>query len=309
MIPTRLELARLPTPTRRLPRLSSELGLDLWAKRDDLTGLGLSGNKVRKLEFLLADAKRQMATVVITTGGIQSNHCRATAVAARQLGLRPVLLLRGEDPGIPDGNLLLDRLLGAELHWCTAGEYRHHRDERMQELAELIEAQGERPYIIPEGGSNALGAQAYVEAADEIRGLGFEHVFVAVGSGGTVAGLAMAGLEGHVHGIAVCDDEASFRARVEHIHREAGAATVAPRGWRIDDRFRGEAYGVASAEVWGTIASVARSEGLLLDPTYTGKAMHALVSEARAGRIGGRVLFWHTGGAFGLFGRGAEVPV
>ncbi len=304
----RLRLARLPTPTEPLERLSAMVGVELWVKRDDLTGLGLSGNKVRKLEFLLADAQRQGANVVITTGGIQSNHCRATAVAARMLGMRPVLLLRGEDPGVPDGNLLLDRLLGAEIHWCTADEYRHRRDERMLALAQQARAAGERPYVVPEGGSNGLGAQAYASAAEEIRDGDFDHLFVAVGSGGTVAGLAMAGLRAHVHGIAVCDDEASFRARVDHIHREAGGGAVDPRVWSIDDRYRGEAYGVAGSEVWATIALVARTEGLLLDPTYTGKAMHALLGEANIGRISGRVLFWHTGGAFGLFGRGAEVP-
>ena len=308
MTPPRLRLAQLPTPIQHLERLSADLGVELWAKRDDLTGMGLSGNKVRKLEYLLADAQQQGATAVVTTGGIQSNHCRTTAVAARMLGLRPVLLLRGEDPGVPDGNLLLDRLLGAEIQWCSADAYRDRRDEIMQAIAQRLRDEGERPYVVPEGGSNGLGALAYAAAADEVRDGGFDHIFVAVGSGGTVAGLAMADLEAHVHGIAVCDDAASFTARVEHIHRDAGATTVDPAGWSIDDGYRGEAYGVAGPEVWGTIALMARREGLLLDPCYTGKAMHALVSEVRAGQVTGRVLFWHTGGAFGLFGRGAELP-
>ncbi|MEZ4242111.1 MAG: pyridoxal-phosphate dependent enzyme, partial [Myxococcota bacterium] len=159
--PARLRLARAPTPLERLERLSAETGLDLWVKRDDLTGLGLSGNKVRKLEFLLADAVRGGADTVITTGGVQSNHARATAVACRRLGLRPVLLLRGEPPAVPDANLLLDQLLGAELHWCTPDEYRTSRNQRMDALAEAARARGERPYVVPEGGSNGLGALGY----------------------------------------------------------------------------------------------------------------------------------------------------
>jgi D-cysteine desulfhydrase len=308
MPPARLELARLPTPLQPLERLSARLGVELWVKRDDLTGLGLSGNKVRKLELILAEALAQGADTVITTGGIQSNHCRATAVAARMLGLRPVLLLRGEDPGLPDGNLLLDRLLGAEIHWCTAAEYRDQRDAIMARVAQSLAARGARPWVIPEGGSNALGAQAYAAAGRELGDRHFDHIVVAVGSGGTVAGLSMAGLDARVHGIAVCDDRAYFEARVRALHRAAGAGEVDPTGWCIDDRYRGEAYGVAGPEVWQTITTVARTEGLLLDPTYTGKAMHGLFGEVSAGRMLGRVLFWHTGGAFGLFGRGGELP-
>src|SRR5690348_8348669 len=131
----RCALARLPTPLVPLRRLSRALGVDLWCKRDDLTGVGLTGNKVRKLEVLLGDALAKGATTVVTTGGIQSNHARATAVAARQLGLRPVLLLRGEPPAVPESNLLLDQLLGAEIHWCTPDEYRTSRNERMAGIA------------------------------------------------------------------------------------------------------------------------------------------------------------------------------
>jgi len=297
-------LARLPTPLHPLPRLSEILGIELWVKRDDLTGFGLSGNKVRKLEYLFAEAESMGADTVLTTGGIQSNHCRATAVAARQRGLRPVLLLRGEDPGIPDGNLLLDSLLGAEVHWCTPDAYRHRRDALLAELAAGVKAAGGVPYIIPEGGSNAVGSRGYLQAVDELD-MDFDHLFVAVGSGGTLAGLAMSAVAGRVHGIAVCDDAATFEARVRSIALEAGRPT--PANWWVDDRYRGPAYGVATPEIWDDIRLVARTEGLLLDPCYTGKAMHALCEQARAGQIAGRVLFWHTGGAFGLFGRGAEV--
>jgi D-cysteine desulfhydrase len=313
-----LPLAQLPTPLVPLRRLSQAFGIELWCKRDDLTGLGLSGNKVRKLGFLLRQAVEQGCDTVITTGGLQSNHCRATAVAARQLGLRPVLLLRGALPEVPDANLLLDRLLGAELHLCTPEVYRNHRDERMAELAEQVRARGGRPYIIPEGGSNGLGALGYVQAAAELRTQqphDFEGSWVAVGSGGTVAGLALgfAGSGEQVVGVPVCDDRAWFAPRVCAIAAEAtalGAPALPPegQGWSLLDGYQGPAYAVAEPAVWETIALVARTEGLLLDPVYTGKAMHALRCEAAAGRLRGRWLFWHTGGAFGLFGRGAELP-
>lgn len=312
----RLDLARLPTPVHPLPRLSAAVGAELWVKRDDLTGLGLSGNKVRKLELLLAEALARGATTVLTTGGIQSNHCRATAVAARQLGLRPVLLLRGEPPVAPDGNLLLDQLLGAELRWCDAAAYRDRRDDLLQELAAEAAARGEVPYVIPEGGSNGLGAVGYALAAAELAAQeprGFDVIAVAVGSGGTLAGLAAGPSPGPVRGFAVCDDRDTFTRRAAAIADDGarlGLSRLPAPGaaWDVLDAYRGEAYGVASPEVWDTIARVARLEGLLLDPVYTGKAMHGLLCELAAGRAGRRALFWHTGGVYGLFGRGAEVP-
>lgn len=299
-----VSLARLPTPIEHLQRASDALGIELWVKRDDLTGFGLSGNKVRKLEFLLADAIAKGADTVLTTGGIQSNHCRATALAARRLGLRPVLLLRGEDPGVPEANLLLDRLVDAEVHWCTPEQYRSSRNALLQKLAATVLERGGVPYVIPEGGSNAIGSRAYVAAVGELD-RAFDHTFVAVGSGGTLAGLAMSPIPGTVHGIAVCDDTETFERRVRDIAAETDAAL--PADWHVDDRYRGPAYGVATPEIWDDIRFAARTEGLLLDPCYSGKAFHALCAEARAGRLSGRVLFWHTGGAFALFGRGAEV--
>jgi len=308
-------LARLPTPLVRLARLSADLDIDLWCKRDDLTGSALSGNKVRKLEWLLGAAVAAGADTILTTGGIQSNHARATAIAARQLGMRPILLLRGADPGVPEANLLLDRLVGAEIHWCTAEEYRR-RDALLDALADDVKAAGGVPYVIPEGGSNGLGALGYVAAAEELAeedGRRFDGMVCAVGSGGTLAGLAMGPDRGPVHGIAVVDDRATFAPRVEAIAleaREHGAPPLGAEGdrWSVVDGYQGPAYGVATPEIWDTIAWAARTEGLVLDPVYTGKAMHALRCEVRAGRWGGRLLFWHTGGAYGLFGRGSEIP-
>ena len=296
------ELARLPTPEQPLRRLSVEVGAELWVKRDDLTGFGLSGNKVRKLDRLLGEALEQGADTVITCGGLQSNHCRATAIACRQLGLEPVLLLRGlAESQRTRANLLLDRLMGATLHSCTADEYRHARNERMHELADALRAKGKRPYIVPEGGSNLLGALAFRDAAQELT-QAYDRIVVAVGSGGTLAGLALAPVT-EVIGMAVCDDAAYFEARVRDI---VGDTPLRARRWWVDDRYKGPAYGVATPEIWASIRRMARLEGLLLDPCYTGKALHGVLEECRRGAYPGRTLFWHTGGAFALFDEPGE---
>ena len=300
-----MKLARLPTPLEPMPRFSAWLGADVWVKRDDLTGLELSGNKVRKLERLLDDAEAQGADTIITCGGLQSNHCRATAAACRRRGLRPVLLLRGDIAAVPASNHLLDVLYGADLHECSPAEYSLQRDAIMAVLAGWHEGHGHRPYLIPEGGSNAIGSAAYTDALDELGDEMFDGVYVAVGSGGTLAGLAMGRDVGPVTGVAVCDDVSYFEAKVAAIAAETGKP-VHDR-WQVMDTYKGPAYGVADEATWEAIRVVARTEGLLLDPVYTGKAMAALIGEVRAGRAGGRLLFWHTGGAFGLFDRGAEI--
>jgi len=316
-----LPLARLPTPLHRLDRLSAEVGCELWVKRDDLTGFGLSGNKVRKLDLLMADAVDRGADTVVTCGGLQSNHCRATAVAARQLGMKPVLLLRGERPDVSDSNLLLDDLLDAEVELCTPEVYRDHRGSRMEAMAEALRSAGRKPYVIPEGGSSGLGSLGFARAASEVleqlphsmewSDTPFDAVFVAVGSGGTLAGLAMGPELGPIRGVAVCDDRDTFVSIVQRIGREAerlGALPLPEPGarWDVLEAYRGPSYGIAESSTWATIRRVARSEGLFLDPVYTGKAFDGMLQEIAAGRVGGRVLFWHTGGAFGLFGRGAE---
>lgn len=310
-----LSLARLDTPLAPLRRASARLGAEIWVKRDDLTGAALSGNKVRKLDFLMADALAQGAHTVLTTGRIQSNHARATAVAARQLGLKPVLLLAGTPPRTPSSNLLLDALLGAEVHWTDDAGYRD-RDRLLAELA------ADRPgsYIIPEGGSNALGSLGYARAGAELAaqalamGVGFDTILVPTGSGGTLAGLAAAGLHATVLGVAVCDDRATFRARVAGIGEELaqkGWGRIPPpgEGWDVLEGFVGRGYALSRPEELAEAARLAREEGLFLDPVYTGKSWFAMVESLRRdpGCFGRRILFWHTGGLFGLFGREAEL--
>lgn len=311
-----LDLARLPSPLQPLIGPSKRLGAEIWVKRDDLTGLGLSGNKVRKLDYLLADAVAQGADCVITTGGIQSNHCRATAVAARMVGLRPVLLLRGQPPSNGwDGNLLIDGILGAEIHWITPEQYTR-RDELMSEHAARLAAAGATPYVISEGGSNAVGALGFVRAGQELAaqataaGVEFDTVISATGSGGTLAGLAMSGLSAQVLGVAVCDDRGHFRDRVEQIADEAERfdLRLPQTGWDVLDGFVGRGYALSAPEELRSQIALARQTGLLLDPVYTGKAWFALeqILRDQPRALGRRILFWHTGGLFGVFGRGQE---
>lgn len=318
----RLRLARLPTPIERLDRLSARLGVDLWVKRDDLTGGAEGGNKVRKLEWLCAEARARGADTLVTCGGIQSNHCRATALVARRLGMESVLLLRTADttadPGW-EGNVLVDRILGARIVLVTPEEYRD-RAARLAAEAESCTRAGRRPYVIPEGGSSATGVLGYVMAAEEIAGQlaacggPFDTIAYACGSGGTGAGLAI-GARAHLGGVrtvgfAVCDDRAYFERTILGIAAEASDRFGLPpvAAVEIDDRYKGIAYAVNRPEELARIRAVAREEGLLLDPVYTGKAIHGLLSELERDRFayGRRVLFVHTGGVYGLFAKGRE---
>lgn len=313
MFPT-LSLARLPTPLQHLRPTSERLGVDVFIKRDDLTGAGMSGNKVRKLERLLADVRTTGVTTVLTTGGTQSNHCRATAIACRQLGLMPRLLLRGTEPPRDtwDGNLLMCGILGADIRW-TAPDCATPRGALLDAWANELRAAGEVPLVIPEGGSNALGSAAFADAAQELRtqlddqGVCPSAIVVPVGSGGTLAGLAMGGLPAPVLGIAVCDDQATFRARVQHI--AAGALPPpGPTTWDVIDGFQGQGYALTTPEELKIQVRFARETGIFLDPVYTGKcwvAIESLVAH-NPDVLGSSIVFWHTGGIFGLFGRGHE---
>jgi D-cysteine desulfhydrase len=321
--PDRVSRARLPTPVEPMARLSQKLGVELLVKRDDLTGSALSGNKIRKLEFLFAEARAQGADTVITCGGEQSNHCRATAIAAAQLGLSSYLLLRTDDPAKPpavEANILLDKLVGAEVRWVSRAEYAR-RAELFPVVAEELRARGKKPYAIPEGGSNALGAWGYVRCVEELAHdltAGPVTLVYAAGSGGTGAGLILGvkllGLPWRVVGVNVCDDEAYFRRVIGEI------VEAAIDRWKLDVKFSrseieirdgyvGIGYAKSRPEELATIRDVARAEGIVLDPVYTGKAFHGLTRElAKDDRqFGSRIVFVHTGGIYGLFPKAAEL--
>lgn len=329
VFPERVRLARLPTPIEPLHRLSKELGIGLYAWRDDLTGFAESGNKIRKLEFLLAEALRQGATTLITCGGPQSNHARATAVAARRMGLGVSLVVRGTPDGKWDrgGNFFLDRLYGATLSLVPYEKYRAAGgvyDPFLASRAEALRAEGERPYVIPEGGSCALGALGYAAAVEEmlagwrvVAGTDApDSIFLALGSGGTYAGLHVglerAGLSAsRLHAVNVCDDACYFEKRIrglfEELARERGIEVEDP-SVRIWDGYVGSGYSLASDEDLREYARVARAEGLLLDPCYTGKAFRGMVAEIRKdpSRFGRKVLFLHSGGGFATFSYQAQ---
>jgi D-cysteine desulfhydrase len=321
--PKRISQARLPTPVEPLHRVSHELGLQFLVKRDDLTGAALSGNKIRKLEFLLAEAIDRGADTVITCGGEQSNHCRATAIAATQLGLRSVLLLRTEDPTSPptiEANILLDRLAGAEIRWVSRDEYRR-RAELFVETSMHLESQGRRAYVIPEGGSNQLGAWGYIRCVDELADalpFGPATLVYAAGSGGTGAGLLLGTkllkLPWRVVGINVCDDRDYFVRVIGEIVEQAILRWKLNIGFdraeiEIVDGYVGAGYAKSRPEELATLRDLARSEGIILDPVYTGKAYYGLATELRRNRniFGERIVFIHTGGIFGLFPKTAEL--
>jgi D-cysteine desulfhydrase len=323
----RLQLAHVPTPLVKYPALDARLGCDVWVKRDDMDGGAEAGNKLRKLELLLARALQDGADTVLTCGGIQSNHARATALVCARLGLRCVLFLRVRDLAelLPEGgNVLLDRLAGAEIHRITGDQYQE-RDALMADAARTIARSGRRPFVVPEGGSNGLGALGYVRAMREVHGqlsIGlaggqpFEAVVHACGSGGTAAGVALGaaayGVARRAIAMAVCDDAAYFRRRIDGIMAEARAilpALPSDAPSEVDDHARGPGYAVASAEQRRLIVAVARSTGLVFDPVYTGKALHGLaLARARSDvPLGARVLLIHTGGLPGLLAQAEDL--
>jgi D-cysteine desulfhydrase family pyridoxal phosphate-dependent enzyme len=307
--PAPLPLAHGPTPLESLDRLSDWLGGPrLFVKRDDQTGLALGGNKARKLEHLCAEALAQGCDTLVTGGGPQSNHCRMTAAAANRLGLRCHLALAGTPPDQPTGNLLLDHLLGAELHSTPAREY-YEIEASIEAVAEKVRAAGGRPYAIPVGGASVTGALGYVDAAHELVAQLAEPVdwiVVADGSGGTHAGL-LAGLD---PGPEILGVDVGTRPDLDDRVPELAAATAMAAGrpaptaaLHIDHTRFGAGYGKPTPECLEAIRACARLEGLILDPVYTGKAMAGLMGWVREGRFtdSHSVLFWHTGGAPALF--------
>jgi len=321
----RVHLVHGPTPLVKRPALDAMLGVDLWIKRDDATAGAESGNKVRKLEYLLGDARARGAGVVLTCGGIQSNHARATAITCAALGLRSVLYLRMAAVTGPlprSGNVLLDRLVGAEVRKMTREAW-PERTAILEQAAIELRRSGELPYVVPEGGSNGLGALGYVDAMREVKaqlaaGLGggpgpFDEIVHACGSGGTAAGIALGagatGVARRVRAVAVCDDAAYFEGVIARIVREARALDAAlgePTELVVDEEARGPGYAVMDAGQRRFLVDVARASGVILDPVYTGKAMFGLARAVARGDVarGARVLFVHTGGLPGLLADG-----
>jgi D-cysteine desulfhydrase family pyridoxal phosphate-dependent enzyme len=307
----RIKIAQLPTPIEPLPRLGAELGgLRLLVKRDDQTGLALGGNKTRKLEYLMAEAQANGARSVLSTGAVQSNHCRQTAAAAARLGLSCTLVLAGDPPDAPSGNLQLDQLLGAKILYAT----REQRDQRLEQAFEEAWSAGQRPYLVPYGGSNPTGAAAYAYALQELlqQELHPDWIVFASSSGGTQAGLVagahLLGYPGRILGISVDEPATVLQTRVAELASETAERLGKPRQFSsaeimINDDYLGGGYGVLGPEEIEAIQLFARREGLLLDPVYTGRAAAGLIDLARKGffKAGETVLFWHTGGTPALF--------
>ena len=321
----RVRLAHLPTPLEPAPGLSQALGIDLWIKRDDCTGLAGGGNKTRKLEFLLGDAFEQDADTLVTQGAVQSNHVRQTAAAAAAMGLKCEVILE-ERTGSKavdytrNGNVLMDRLFGAVIRSVPGGS---DMPAELEKTAAEILARGGRPYVIPGGGSNPIGALGYVDCAREIviqaddLDLAVDRIVTATGSAGThaglVAGLAVLGAEIPVLGIGVRAPKEKQEANVLKLAKETAALLGHPDRVRdemvvADCGYVGEGYGLIDQGVADALMLAARTDGLVLDPVYSGKAMKGLIALSKAGRFEGeRVVFLHTGGAQGLFGYQGEL--
>lgn len=318
----RVRITHAPTPLEPMRRLTELLGgPNLWIKRDDCTGLATGGNKTRKLEYLMADALAQGADTVITQGATQSNHARQTAAIAARLGLQCHLILEDRtgyrhDDYRRSGNVFLDRLFGAHLSEVAAGT---NMDEAMAQLAGRLLAEGRKPYVIPGGGSNAIGALGYVTCALELAeqannaGLAIDRLVTATGSAGTQAGL-LAGLEGARTGIPVlgigvrapkaAQEEKVFALAAQTAELLGVAGAVKRESVVANCDYVGEGYGVPTPGMIEAVTLVARSEGILLDPVYSGKAMAGLIDLVRKGQLrkGENVVFLHTGGAVGLYG-------
>ena len=312
----RVTLAPHPTPIDTLARLRSVLGPScpaLHMKRDDLLSFGMGGNKVRKLQTVLAEAIAKGADTLITCGGLQSNHCRATAAAGAALGLRVVLVVNGVAQGRPTGNALLDQLFGADVRYTSS---REERAATMEAVAEEMIAAGRRPFVIPLGASTAIGAAGFALGIQEIlvSGLRPDVIVHASSSGGTQAGLiagcALFGLKARIVGISADEPSsalaATIRGLVESLAERLGGSRATlglDREVVVDDRFVGGGYGVPTDASREALSLVARHEGIVLDPVYTAKAMAGLIDSVRRDSFSSTetVLFWHTGGQVGLF--------
>ncbi len=320
----RFSLGFLPTPLHKLKALSSYLsGPSIFIKRDDLTGLAFGGNKTRKLEFLIGNAVAQGCDTVITGGAIQSNHCRQTAAAAAAANLDCHLVIAGEDISHPTGNLLLDILLGAIIHW--SGKFR--KGELIPEVADSLKSTGRKPYLIPYGGSDRTGALGYVDAVGELVGqaelynLNFSHVVFASSSGGTQAGV-LAGKNlfrqnFDVIGVQIDKEPVEglpLEDKINEIFSGLADMPGASKRWEpgniiLVKSYCNEGYGVVGKAEKEAIQLLATLEGIFLDPVYTARAMAALIDKIRKKEFDkdDTILFWHTGGTPSLFAYSEEL--
>ena len=323
----RVSLAHLPTPLELMPRLSEHLGgPKIYVKRDDCTGLGTGGTKTRKLEFLVADAIEKKADVIITQGAVQSNHARQTAAAACKVGMDCELIVEkrvedADDAYKTSGNVLLDRIYGANIREVAKGS---DMDAEMEALAKELRAAGKTPYIVPGGGSNTIGALGYLNCALEFmtqandEGIGIDHVVHATGSAGTQAGLAVGLKMTHSNipllGIGVNAPRDAQEEKVWKLAEETAEYVGAPGCVQREDivancDYVGDGYGLPTREMNDAVLLLARLEGLLFDPVYSGKGLAGLIDLVQKGHFNGAdsIVFIHTGGSAGLFGYSAQL--
>lgn len=317
--PRREKLAFLPTPIHKLDKLSKLLdGPEIYLKRDDLTGSVVGGNKIRKLEYTIAHAIDNGYDTLITCGGIQSNHCRATAFVASKLGLECHLVLNKKEEPKMEANLFLDKLAGAHTHYILSEEYESDLENLLKNLKEKLDQEGRKAYIIPTGASFGIGNFGYIKAAEEIseqcieEKLDFDYIVTAVGSGGTYTGLSIGQKlflpKTKIVGINVSDNKEYFVEKIKKISKESlnymdREIPIIEENIHIIDGYVGLGYAQSKPDELKFITDVARLEGVVFDPVYTGKAMFGLVDQINKGTFkkGEKILFVHTGGIFGIF--------
>ena len=321
MIAKKLRLGNFPTRIERLEKFSTIVKEHVYIKRDDQTGTEFSGNKIRKLEYSINEAVNNDCDTLITCGGIQSNHARATAAAGIKLGLKSVLVLRSDEKPELEGNYLIDKIMGADVRIISSEDYRERRQEIMENILKELEAKGRKGYIIPEGASNGVGTFGYLACFKEIleqekeHGIVFDTIVTAVGSGGTFAGLYLGNKLTNsgkkIVGINVCDTAEYFKERVSEILEEVKTYIpdtefeISKDDMCIIDGYVGDGYAVSRTEELDFICDFAEAEGIILDHVYTGKAMRGLYTEIKKGTFkdSKNILFIHTGGLFGLFSK------
>lgn len=315
-MPEKLNFANLPTKIEKLERLSEELNTNIYLKRDDQTGSEISGNKIRKLEYAVKEAIDNGCDYLITCGGVGSNHARSTTAIAAKLGMGSYLVLRGDGDADLEGNLFLDKILGAQIKWISKEDYANNRTEIMENIREELYKKGHNGYIIPEGASNGIGSFGYINAMKEIEAqekemdVYFDAIVLPVGSGGTYAGLFyrnhMENRKTKIYGINVSSDAEHFKVVIIELLGEIDKYT----GEKIDiekkqinmiDGYVGKGYALSTKGEIDFISNLAKTEGLVLDPVYTGKAMYGMVEEIKKGTFSNyeNILFIHTGGIFG----------